>query len=337
MPTFRLSRVFGLGRDAKAFFDLRGGLTRGPGPDLEHHGREAEKLRDAQQHIIRQKKRLKRHRLEIFRLQSELRAAKELAGAGPEAGALPDFVIIGAHKCGTTSLYHLLTGHPDVEPAAAKELQFFDNHFGKGIEWYRRCFPRTEREDGRRVLTGEATPYYLFHPRVPERMAGVIPHTRLISLLRDPVDRAYSNYHHHRRIGGESRTFEEAVEAETTRLLDGENVTPEHGDGTGVDGKRTNYLAKGIYVDQLLRWSEFFDDGQMLVLKSEDFFERPENTLGQALDFLDLPDWRPQTWENRKKGDYEQGMNPATRRTLDEFFEPHNRRLYDYLGVDFGW
>jgi len=93
-------------------------------------------------------------------------------------------------------------------------------------------------------------------------------------------------------------------------------------------------------VDQLLRWSKFFDDEQMLVLKSEDFFERPVETLKVVLDFLNLPDWEPPVSElqkKRHKGSYEQEMNPATRWRLKEFFEPHNRRLYDYLGVDFGW
>jgi hypothetical protein len=90
-------------------------------------------------------------------------------------------------------------------------------------------------------------------------------------------------------------------------------------------------------VDQLLRWSKFFDGEQMLVLKSEDFFERTTDTLKLVQSFLDLPDWEPKTWEIHKKGDYEQEMDPATRRRLEEFFEPHNRRLYEFLGVDFGW
>jgi hypothetical protein len=98
-----------------------------------------------------------------------------------------------------------------------------------------------------------------------------------------------------------------------------------------------SYLSRGVYVDQLLRWSEFYGQEQMLVLKSEDFFERAPETLKLVLDFLDLSNWKPETWEIRNKGHYEQEMNPATRRRLEEYFEPHNRRLYQYLGVDFGW
>ena len=96
-----------------------------------------------------------------------------------------------------------------------------------------------------------------------------------------------------------------------------------------------------VYVDQLLRWSEFFDREQMLVLESEDFFEDPGGTLRAAYGFLGLPEWEPEASEiipeKRNAGRYEEEIDPATRRRLEEYFEPHNRRLYDFLGVDFGW
>jgi hypothetical protein len=100
--------------------------------------------------------------------------------------------------------------------------------------------------------------------------------------------------------------------------------------------RRFSYLARGIYVDQLLRWSRFFSKEQLLVLKSEDLFEYPQETLKTVLSFLDLPGWEPEVRRVRNKGDYT-SMDPATRRRLEGYFEPHNRRLYEYLGVDFGW
>jgi hypothetical protein len=279
---------------------------------------------------IGRKQRKKTIQQEIFQLQREYDAAeKRRAGdQEPGTGALPDFVVIGGKKCGTTFLYHLLTQHPLVEPAASKELHFFDIVFDEGIEWYRRCFPQPTWEDGRRTITGEGTPY-MAHRLAPERMAQVIPQVRLIALLRNPVDRAYSDYHYVARRGGrETRTFEEAIglDEEATgagqeRLLDDDS----------------EYLSRGVYVDQLLRWSRFFSREQMLVLKSEDFFERPKETLKGVLDFLGVPEWEPEALEVRQKGRYEQKMDPATRRRLEEYFEPHNKRLYDYLGKDFGW
>ncbi len=258
-------------------------------------------------------------------LSPEDRVTPGAVADGPGTSALPDFVIIGAKKRGTTFLYNLLTQHPHVEPAAKKELRFFNNSFDKGVEWYRRRFPQPRWKDERRTITGEATPEYLTSPPAPERMEEVVPQARLIVLLRNPVDRAYSDYQQRLRKGREHRTFEEAIGFEGARKAQ----TPS-----------SNYLSRGIYVDKLLRWSEFFGDEQMLVLKSEDFFERPVETLKIVLDFLGLPEWEPGVWKRRQKcraGRYKQKMDPATRRRLEDYFEPHNRRLYDYLGVDFGW
>jgi hypothetical protein len=246
-------------------------------------------------------------------------------------------------------------------------LHFFDAFFDEGIEWYRRCFPAPRYKDGRNTITGEATPYLTNH-LAPERMAGIVPQARLIALLRNPVDRTYSDYQMVARKGRETRSFEEATEvvedtgvledtefvgateAGEARSLGEEGEAPEPEDRISLKHARRKYLSKSIYVDYLLRWSRFFPREQMLVLKSEDFFERPVETLKLALDFLDLPEWEPEAMEFRNewatgkfarnklnKGDYEQRMDPATRRRLEEYFEAHNRRLYDFLGVDFGW
>jgi hypothetical protein len=292
-----------------------------------------------------QRERKKTIQYELFQLEQKLRIAEQGTAVEPQTGALPDFAVIGVGKGGTTFLYHLLTQHPLVERAAAKELHFFDNYFDLGIEWYRGCFPTPSSDDGRRTITGEATPGYLFHPRAPERMAEVVPWARLITLLRNPVDRAYSAYYKDVRHGSKNnRTFEEAIGlvvaagARKTRPLGEGSKTAGRESRPGPD-KDSEYLSKGVYVDHLLRWSKFFSEEQMLVLKSEDFFGDPVETLKIVLDFLDLPEWEPepaQLQQKRNTREYEK-MNPKTRRRLDEFFEPHNKRLYDYLGVDFGW
>jgi len=159
-------------------------------------------------------------------------------------------------------------------------------------------------------------------------------------LLRNPVDRAYSQYHHQTRKGRETLGFEEAIEAEEARLCGETDKMLEDEHYTSYNWLHFSYLSRSIYVDQLLRWSKFYGREQMLVLKSEHFFERPLETLKLVLDFLDLPDWEPETWEIHKihnKGHYEPEMDLATRQRLEDFFESHNRRLYEYLGVDFGW
>jgi hypothetical protein len=261
-------------------------------------------------------------KLELRELERELRAAQGRAEGEPAMGALPDFVIIGVAKGGTTFLYHLLTQHPLVEPAAFKEPHYFDLLIeDEGVEWYRRCFPQPKVKDGRRTISGEASPGYLWDSVVPQRMAEVVPHARLIALLRNPVDRTYSGYHWRIKYGWETRTFEETVEA-------------------SFDSPDEQHRSRSIYVDHLQRWSEFFPREQMLVLKSEDLFDNPRQTLKVVLEFLGLPEWEPDASElgnRRNTGGYKQEMDPATRRRLEEYIEPHNRRLYEYLGKDFGW
>jgi hypothetical protein len=286
---------------------------------------------------------VKEHKQRILRLKTDLRAAKrrERVETGPVTGALPDFLIIGAPKCGTTSLYYLLTEHPHVGPAAAKELHFFSSHFDLGIDWYRRCFPRPKHKEGQSTITGEATPSYLADRYAPARVAEVVPQARLIVLLRNPVDRAYSHYQMGRRKGWETTaTFEEAVGAEhAVRPLGKGGATSASKNSITLDDNSW-YLSGGIYVDQLARWSTFFRDEQMLVLRSEDFSWHPEETLKRVLGFLELPYRKLGAGELQKRlhrGGYEQEMQPATRRRLEEYFKPHNRRLYTLLGEDFGW
>ena len=138
---------------------------------------------------------------------------------------MPDFIIIGTQKGGTTSLYRYLIEHPCVAPIYIKEPHFFDIYFYKGLQWYRAHFPTAvEKYYARHIqkhdlITGEASPYYLFHPQAARRVAKTLPKARLIVLLRNPIDRAYSQYQHQTRQDGvEPLTFEEALECEEKRL-----------------------------------------------------------------------------------------------------------------------
>jgi hypothetical protein len=378
LPIFRSDEADDTARDAKALPNSGDSSARGALPDVEQHENRAgepetvrlhtperrERVKSKRQELRRKKQELREIRTEvlaaedwaeriehnkrkktvlqeIFRLERELRAAEEGRAEGaPVTGALPDFVVIGAQKCGTTFLYHLLSQHPLVEPAASKELHFFDNNFDLGVEWYRQCFPAPRWEDSRRTITGEATPYYMFHPLAAERMAEVVPQTRLIALLRNPVDRAFSHHQQETRKGDETLSFEEAIAAEEARLRGERNKMLEDEYYASFEHQRLSYLSRGIYVDQLLRWTDLFSKEQLLVLKSEDFFENPQQTLKLVLDFLGLPEWEPEVPElgyRRHEGRYEGGMDPVLRRRLEEYFAPHNRRLYDFLGVDLGW
>ncbi|MBA2535548.1 MAG: sulfotransferase domain-containing protein [Rubrobacter sp.] len=370
MPNNRFDKALGVARGVKALWNPQGGSTAResgqstgiPSDTKELVSRYQEKLQSKKRELrriqkglraaknraelIEHKRKRKRTQQEIFRLESKLRAAESGVVGEPVTGALPDFAVIGARKAGTTYLYDLVTRHPLVEPAAVKEVHYFDNLIEvEAPRWYRQCFPKPRYEDGRSTITGEATPDYLAHPLAPERMARMVPEARLIVLLRNPVERAYSDYQHVARRGQEPLPFEEAIKLEEAAMAGSKAPRSANPSGTGGEttegADRRGYLHRGIYVDQLLRWRRFFPEERMLVLKSEDLFMRTPEVLRLVLGYLELPEWeletREKTGEKRNEGDYKRGIDPATRRRLERFFEPHNQRLYEYLGTNFGW
>ena len=351
MPSIRLNKAFKVIKDVKAYVHLETGFTREAVPDPKKQIEDqANKLRNAKKRVSRMRQTIRVKDREIARLKSLSEANGSSEGdhqdtpknrrliSRPGAGSLPDFVIIGAQKCGTSSLYSYLTGHPQVVSASKKEVHFFDSPaFRRGEGWYRSNFPPQSSENGQKTITGEASPYYIYHPLVPKRAASLIPNAKLIALLRNPVDRAYSDYNHRVNDGIETLSFEEAIEAEAERIKgEKERMLSEEG-YFSPNHRRYSYLARGVYVDQLEDWHEHFDRDQLLLLKSEDFFKDTRKMMGVVCDFLGLPEWEGGNFgQGRNRRRYEP-MKPETRARLERYFEPHNQRLYDYLGRDFGW
>ena len=247
---------------------------------------------------------------------------------------LPDFLIIGAQKAGTTALYAYLREHPQITGPSWKEVSFFDRHYARGEAWYRGNFPNTLR--GRGGLVGEASPSYLFHPLAPERVAELVPEAKLVALVRNPVDRAFSHYQHEVALGREPLSFEDALAAEDERLRGEEErmaADPAYFSHTWWN---YTYRARGRYAEQLERWLAVFPRQQLLVMPSEDLLAEPERAHGRVLEFLGAPPHRlaayPRVFERR----YDP-MRPETRlRLAAEFAEP-NRRLYELLGRNLGW
>ena len=247
---------------------------------------------------------------------------------------LPDFLILGAQKAGTTALYAYLRRHPDITGPSWKEVSYFDRHYARGPSWYRGNFPNLLRSRGE--LVGEASPSYLFHPLGPERVKELVPEARLIALVRNPVDRALSHYNHELALGRESLSFEEALAAEEERL-DGEveRLCADPRYFSRAWWSHT-YKARGRYAEQLERWLEVFPQEQLLILPSEELLAEPEQAHGRVLEFLGAApqalDAYPRVFERR----YE-GMRPNTRAELACYFAEPNRRLYELLGRDLGW
>jgi Sulfotransferase domain len=259
------------------------------------------------------------------------------AGSRP----LPDFLIIGAQRCGTTSLYRYLDQHPQVIGAApSKGVHYFDMNHERGLRWYRAHFPTTHRRDraGSATVTGEASPYYVFHPHGPDRARAAVPNARLILMLRDPVIRAFSQYQQEYARGFEdAETFEAALDLEPGRLA-GERermlADPEY-DSEAL--QHHAYVARGEYASQLEAWRERFDHAQIHVIVAEEFFADPAAAYRGVLEFLglDVPPRPPQfkAFNARPAG----GMAAETRERLAAHFAAPNRRLEELLGRSLSW
>lgn len=249
-------------------------------------------------------------------------------------GRLPDFLVIGAQKAGTTFLYQSLLQHPLIAGSYGREVHYFSNDERSqgGAAGYRRYFPTRENlPEG--AIVGEKSPGYLARPEAAARASCVVPGAKIIAVLRNPVERAFSNHQHvATKLGADPFSFEEAIEAEAERMKSQE------------EGRRFGYLMRSRYIEHLPYWYEKFGP-KVLVLQAEEMYQQPARALKQACDFLGV------LWDrthfnlrksrgklaNRKSGRYAGTIKPETRRYLEEYFEPYNQELYRYLGRDFGW
>jgi hypothetical protein len=252
---------------------------------------------------------------------------------------LPDFVIIGAARSGTTHLLGQLNAHPNVLEGPA-ETHFFDTHrYTYGVGWYRLRFPanKARREAYHRglhpVLTGESSPSYLSHPNTPARVARAIPGARLLVLLRDPALRAASHWAWCLRQCGETRSFRDAVEAEIGPV----------GDDAGLRVPRDKRVGdplvvrRGVYQPQLERWRTHFPDDQLKVIVSERWFSDPQGVMDEVCDYLELPRVTelPRVMRNRNKP--HEPFDEDVIERLREFYRPYNEELASYLGMELGW
>ena len=241
-------------------------------------------------------------------------------------GQFPDFLIIGAARCGTSSLFSNLLKHPQIcGPALPKtrfsnekECHFFDKKLGSGydIKWYKNCFKSVIRDP----VYFEATPNYLFIPKVPKAVFKYMPNAKFIVMLRNPIDRAWSHFFHWKN---KNRHTIEALK-----------------------NKNSEYIQKGIYWKQLERWFEFFNRKQFSIIRSEDFFADPKLIITQCFEFLSLKPydlnrkaityWDPirEYLVSRRK----YGMPPPRIiNWLRNFYAPHNARLEELLSRKLGW
>lgn len=252
--------------------------------------------------------------------------------------SLPHFLVIGAQRCGTTSLFHYLTQHPKLALPDQKEVHYFDRHYSRGASWYRSFFP--ESVSG--LLSGEASPNYLLSPHAPARIKKDAPAVRLIVLLRDPIERAYSHYQGKRIMGVEPLdSFEEALDSEHERtaaeaarvLRDPHYYSPAH--------RNFTYVARSLYYQQIVRWLPLFDREQFLFIKSENLFRAPEAVVASVHSFLGIDHIPPSDLSPRGVGRLGTGtyppIAPKIRERLRKVFWHDATKLASLLGKEFDW
>lgn len=251
---------------------------------------------------------------------------------------LPNFFVIGPGRTGTTSLYYYLDQHPSLSKSAYDELGFFDVNFHLGLQWYRSLFPSILtkfriKSKTKFFMTYDVTPSYIRRPWVAHRMKKLFPNSKLVIVLRNPVDKTYSHFHLSTKFG-ETRTFEEVIDEDMNDILK-----------WNVDKKDDNYfatkvekskLARGFYIEQIPIWFKLFSKNQILIISSEDLALNTKDTMNHIFQFLNLPKFDIPNTEKVNVSKYLK-MNSETRKKLIDYFKPHNEQLYDFLNRKFDW
>ncbi|BCJ55176.1 hypothetical protein Asp14428_66510 [Actinoplanes sp. NBRC 14428] len=259
---------------------------------------------------------------------------------------LPDFLVIGTKRGGTTSLWRYLIQHPLVPrlfPAwNTKTSHYFEENWHRGEAWYRSHFPTRrqrdalERRHGGPSKVGEAAPLYMFHPPTAGRVAELMPDARMIVLLRDPVERAYSHWKERRGEGVEPLDFADALAAEQERTAGERDRLLADPSYFSRPYDWYTYRARGRYLEHLEPWLDRFDRSQLLFVASETFYREPAATYARVLEFIGLPAYELPAYDvfNDRPS---RGMDGAVRGELAAYFRPYNAALADRLGMTFDW
>lgn len=252
---------------------------------------------------------------------------------------LPDYIIIGASRSGTSSLFYNLVKHPYINGPLnnVKELHFFDSQHKRGLNWYNNHFP----ERGENMVHLEATPNYLYILDAPQRAKELMPKTRFIVMLRNPIDRTWSDY------WTQSKEFKEVLWHDGYFDKQGGYVYKE-AHAQVLMNPRITFVEKSIYVRHLERWFEYFARDNFLILKSEEFFRDEHAAIKKCFEWMKLyPIKRKKLIYSDIKYDNLFGQPAKDKRNpkpskhifswLKEYFEPYNKELHSFLGKDFGW
>ena len=259
---------------------------------------------------------------------------------------MPDFLIAGTKRGGTTSLWNNLLRHPQVigmypQIRGRKSSDFFFAADQHSLSWYRSHFPSAlhRRARSRRAgdaVSGEASPYYMYGPHCPQLIRAAAPDTKIIILLRDPVARAYSHYQERRQQGVEDLDFEAALAAEEGRLAPDDARWATDPSYYSEAHDFFSYRSRGVYLPQVQRVLQAFPREQVLIMRSEDFTENYQAAFDEVSGFLGLDRHDLGLAEHHNRIP-RSPMSERTRADLAAYYRPHNEALEEFLGRDFGW
>ena len=250
---------------------------------------------------------------------------------------LPDFFVIGVVRSGTTSLFHYLNQHPNIVGASYDELGYFDDNYHLGVNWYKSFFTtistkkRIEKEQGK-CLSFDVTTRYIEQKSTAENIKKIKPDMKIIVILRNPIDRAYSQFNLSKKELTQSLDFESEVFREITEL----EKKMENNNELEFNKEKQHYIQRGLYAKQLKSWFEIFPRDNILILSTEDFKNDNNMTYSKIFDFLDIPEHSINKKEMIGKGEYEP-MKETARKMLIEFYKKHNEDLFKLIGKKFDW
>lgn len=253
----------------------------------------------------------------------------------------PDIVIVGAQRCGTTSMFKALIQHPEVaRPFLRKGVHYFDKNYDRGPRWYRGHFPTEAtsrlRRRGRPARTLESSPYYMFHPWAPRRIAEDLPEARLVVMLRDPVTRAYSAHSHELARGFEKLDFEAALEAEAGRLAGERERMLADPSYDSLSLQHHAYVTRGQYIEQLRELERLFGRERLCVVDSQDFFDDPPTVFRGVADALGLsPDYDIAFEKHNARS--RDPLSPELRKRLEEHYQPYDEQLAEWWSATPSW
>ena len=261
---------------------------------------------------------------------------RNFSGVTASLRKLPDFLVIGGKRCGTTTLYEFLKQHPSISNPPFDHMGFFDDNYKLGIDYYKSFFPIKNKKNDL-MINYDVTTSYLANPHVPERMFKHMPNVKLIILLRNPIARAWSEYNSNLRVNKNYDTFETYIENELDDLKNYDFSDKVKNNDYDLTNPNENYLKKGLYVYYLKKWFSVFPKKNFLILSTETFAKNEDYVFTKIFEFLNLPKYEIKNLKQMSKTTYHNTLNPKIKMKLDKFFESPNKELFKLIEQEFTW